>query len=226
MSPEKRALRRPLERPTLFAVVVLASSFGGITVERPPETEPDVATFASTTSGLAKGKDAGLGSVVAVESDAEGPVEAPLLGTLAHTHTNEHLPLTASEPTGARFSAFLADHVTDSSHAIDPRLIALLRTLAARHPGARFEIVSGYRSEKLNESRRKKGRHVASHSQHSLGQAVDFRVVPRGEIRGLDPRGLEKEIRAAGWEGGVGVYTLASDWFVHADVGKNRRWSG
>jgi uncharacterized protein YcbK (DUF882 family) len=86
--------------------------------------------------------------------------------------------------------------------------------------------VSGYRSAKLNESMRKKGHHVASHSQHSLGHAVDFRIVPGGEIKGVDPRVLEKEIRDLGWEGGVGVYTISSDWFVHADVGKNRRWGG
>jgi len=158
-------------------------------------------------------------------AEAEAP-PSPLLGTLAHLHNDENLILTPIEPSDARFTRFLADRVTASSHAIDPRLLGLLRALATSHPGARFEIVSGYRSEKLNEQRRKKGRHVASHSQHSLGQAVDFRVVPAGASRGLDPRDLEKEIRATGWSGGVGVYTLASDWFVHADVGANRRWRG
>lgn len=145
-------------------------------------------------------------------------------GTLAHAHTGEHLALDATEPSDARFTELLADRVTDSSHEIDPRLLALLRALAKNHPGARFEIVSGYRSEKLNEARRKKGRHVAQHSQHTLGQAVDFRLVPRGSRKGIDPRELEREIRALGWDGGVGTYTLESDWFVHADVGKNRRW--
>ena len=153
-----------------------------------------------------------------------GPVARPTLGTLAHTHTGEHLPLSPSEPSAARFDALLADHVTRSSRPIDPRLLELVRALAARYPGARFEIVSGYRSEKLNEARRKKGRHVASHSQHSLGHALDFRVVPAGGARGVDPRVLEKEIRALGWDGGVGTYPTSSDWFVHADVGRNRRW--
>ncbi len=154
----------------------------------------------------------------------EGPVK--VLGTLVHTHTGERLPLDSLTPTDARFDELLADGVTGASHAIDARILALLRRLAALHPGARFEIVSGFRSEKLNEMRRKKGRHVASHSQHSLGQALDFRVVPRGAGKGVDPRTLEKEIRALGWDGGVGVYLLESDWFVHADVGKNRRWRG
>jgi uncharacterized protein YcbK (DUF882 family) len=84
---------------------------------------------------------------------------------------------------------------------------------------------------------RKKGHHVASHSQHSLGHAVDFRIVVAcsgaralaPECAGasaiaLDPREVERAIRRAGWDGGVGVYTSKDDWFVHADVGPNRSW--
>jgi len=41
----------------------------------------------------------------------------------------------------------------------------------------------------------------------------------------LDPRAVEAEIRASGWDGGVGVYPTPADWFVHADVGPNRRWA-
>ena len=126
------------------------------------------------------------------------------------------------------------DRVTGEVKELDPRLVDLLRALVKDHPGARIELVSGYRSPKLNEMMRKKGRHVASHSQHSLGHAVDFRLVlPEqanvpGEpsARAVHPRELEARIRALGWEGGVGVYTLRTDWFVHADVGRNRRWSG
>lgn len=125
-----------------------------------------------------------------------------------------------------RFASLLADRVTGERHDFDPRLLNLIRALGKKHPGSRFEIVSGYRSPKLNEMMRKKGRHVASHSQHSLGHAVDFRVVEPGAERGIDPRVLEKEIRDLGWQGGVGVYTLSSDWFVHADVGALRRWGG
>src|SRR5207302_8794412 len=129
-------------------------------------------------------------------------------------------------PTQTRFSALLADRATGERHDVDPKLLDLLRSLARRHPGARIEIVSGYRSPKLNEMLRKKGHHVASHSQHSLGHACDFRIVPPDEERGIDPRDLEREIRALGWEGGVGVDTIRTDWFVHADAGRNRRRSG
>lgn len=201
------------------AAVVVAAATASLSVASPTTSDPGGPRAASGTLTKAKGPDE--------PSPAnEGPLPDTLLGTLVHTHTNEHLPLGTRLPDDARFSAFLTDNVTGSSHALDPRLLGLLRTLAAAHPHARFELVSGYRSEKLNESRRKKGRHVASHSQHTLGQAIDFRVVPRGETKGIDPRALEHEIRGSGWAGGVGVYTLGSDWFVHADVGPNRRWSG
>jgi uncharacterized protein YcbK (DUF882 family) len=160
--------------------------------------------------------------------EVAGPQDEPppLLATLVQTHTDERIPLDDAAPSQERFSALLADRVTGERHAFDPKLLGLLRALAKRHPAARIELVSGYRSAKLNETMRKKGHHVASHSQHSLGHAVDFRIVLGGETKGVDPRLLEKEIRDLGWEGGVGVYTLSSDWFVHADVGKNRRWGG
>ncbi len=91
---------------------------------------------------------------------------------------------------------------------------------------------------------RKKGHHVASKSQHSLGHAVDFRIVLPDEAqredpppppgtkerrkrpKGMEPRLVEQEIRDLGWAGGVGTYPLWDDWFVHADVGPLRRWDG
>jgi uncharacterized protein YcbK (DUF882 family) len=142
------------------------------------------------------------------------------------THTGEAVIVDDASPSNERFSALLADRVTGQAIDLDPRLIGLLRRVLAKHPGARIELVSGYRSKKLNEMMRKKGHHVASHSQHSLGHAVDFRIVLPGETKGIDPRMLERELRGLGWDGGVGVYTLESDWFVHADVGANRGWNG
>ena len=103
-------------------------------------------------------------------------------------------------------------------HEIDPRLLELLRQVAIRNPGARIELVSGYRSPKLNEMLRKKGHRVASHSQHSLGHAVDFRII------GLTPSQMKRTILSTGWEGGIGQYDKSSDLFVHADVGPKREW--
>jgi uncharacterized protein YcbK (DUF882 family) len=163
----------------------------------------------------------------AAEERGEPP---PLLATLVQTHTDARVLLDASGPSPARFNALLADHVTGSKRSIDERLVDLLRRLAASHQSeggaVRIEIVSGYRSPKLNEVLRKKGHHVASKSQHSLGNAIDFRVVLPGAEKGIDPGQLERDIRALGWEGGVGMYTLEGDWFVHADVGPRRGWRG
>jgi uncharacterized protein YcbK (DUF882 family) len=166
----------------------------------------------------------GLAAKKGPGTDAAAESDWPLLATLVQVHTGERVPLDAEEPPQARFDALLADRVTGSKHALDERLLLLLRSLAALHPGGRIELVSGYRSPKLNEMLRKKGHHVSSHSQHSLGKACDFRIVPPGEDAALDPRVVEAEIRSLGWEGGVGVYPTKEDWFVHADVGRNRRW--
>jgi uncharacterized protein YcbK (DUF882 family) len=152
------------------------------------------------------------------------PESAPILATLEQVHTGERVVLDPFEPTQGRFDDLVADRVTGDRHPLDEHLLLLLRALSAGHPGSRIELVSGYRSPKLNEMLRKKGHHVASHSQHSLGHACDFRIVPEGDGRGLDPRVIESEIRALGWQGGVGVYPTRDDWFVHADVGRNRRW--
>lgn len=159
------------------------------------------------------------------KSDVTGE-RPPILATLFELHGDVRVPLDTDSPSNERFSAMLADRVTGDSKELDPELLGLLRTLAARHPGARIELVSGYRSPKLNEMLRKKGHHVASHSQHSLGHACDFRIVPSDAERGIHPYELEKEIRDLGWKGGVGVYPTKDDWFVHADVGPNRRWEG
>jgi uncharacterized protein YcbK (DUF882 family) len=156
--------------------------------------------------------------------DVDASTDPALLATLDQVHTGEHVALDAESPTQERFDALLTDRATGEQHPLDGKLLDLLRTLAAAHPGSRIELVSGYRSPKLNEMLRKKGHHVASHSQHSLGNACDFRIVPPGSATGLDPRVVEAEIRKLGWDGGVGVYPTPSDWFVHADVGRNRSW--
>jgi uncharacterized protein YcbK (DUF882 family) len=181
-------------------------------------TTPSVRTEAAIVHGAPSLADKKGGA-----RDADD--DAPVLATLAQVHTGERMVLDErSSPTQAEFEAMLSDRATGEQHPLDAQLLGLLRSLGARHPGSRIELVSGYRSWKLNEMLRKKGHHVASHSQHSLGHACDFRIVPPSAEVALDPRVVEREIRELGWEGGVGVYPTTADWFVHADVGRNRRW--
>jgi uncharacterized protein YcbK (DUF882 family) len=184
---------------------------------------------ASVTTSAARDTVPARSMELASKKDAaqQAPDAPPLLGTLVQTHGDEHLLLDDVEPTQARFDDLLADRVTGQEHPLDPRLLGMLRDMARRYPGARVEIVSGFRSEKLNETLRKKGHHVAVHSQHTLGHAVDFRIVPPGDDRALSPLEIERVLRAdLHWEGGVGVYLSDGDWFTHADVGPNRRWNG
>jgi uncharacterized protein YcbK (DUF882 family) len=190
--------------------VVLASASTATVAARPAGPEVRVAHGA----GLAERKG----------EEVDATDDPPLLATLDQVHTGERAVLDARTPTQAVFEALLSDRSTGEQHPLDVQLLGLLRALAAQHPGSRIELVSGYRSWKLNEMLRKKGHHVASHSQHSLGHACDFRIVPPGAEVGLDPRVVEQEIRKLGWEGGVGIYPTTADWFVHADVGRNRRW--
>ena len=174
-----------------------------------------------------------LDSKKAPSPDGDAP---DLLGTFSQTHTDERVAIDEASPTQTRFEELLADRVTGQKHAIDAKLLETVRALLRKHPGARVEIVSGYRSEKLNETLRKKGHHVATHSQHCLGHALDFRIVPvtfpasgapAEAERALSPLQIERELRDdLGWDGGVGVYLSDSDWFTHMDVGPNRRWNG
>jgi uncharacterized protein YcbK (DUF882 family) len=190
---------------------MLVASVSASTLSADPAyTEPLVAHGARLASKKGRAGDA--------------PDAPAFLATIAQTHTGEHLVLDDEVPSQARFDDLVADRITGEKKPLDEHLLGLLRALAADHPGARIEIVSGYRSPKLNEMLRKKGHHVASHSQHSLGHACDFRIVPEGADKGLDPRVVETEIRSLGWQGGVGVYPTPDDWFVHADVGRNRHW--
>jgi uncharacterized protein YcbK (DUF882 family) len=189
----------------------LLAALASLTVVAPPAPAEPPPQHAS---GLASKK----GDAV----DAEDAT--PLLATLVQVHTGERAILDARSPEPSRFDALLSDRTTGEQHKLDERLLGLLRDVAGLHPGSRIELVSGYRSWKLNEMLRKKGHHVASHSQHSLGHACDFRVVPQGAEQGIDPRVLREEIRQLGWDGGVGIYPTQADWFVHADVGPKRDW--
>ncbi|MFT3766764.1 MAG: DUF882 domain-containing protein [Minicystis sp.] len=151
---------------------------------------------------------------------ADEAAAIPMLGNIINLHTGEVVPLSETEPSADRFSDLLADKALRGRIDVAPELLSVLRKLVGPRPGARVEIVSGYRSPKRNEMMRKKGRHVASHSQHTMGHAVDFRV------EGMSVGDVVREVEAMKWKGGIGRYDGKSDLFVHVDVGPNRRWKG
>jgi uncharacterized protein YcbK (DUF882 family) len=200
-------------RASRAARALLAAALASLPVTSPIAQEPELPRHDHPGDvSLARRKD----------RDPPGDEAAPLpvLGTLFNLHTLEAVPLSEDEPSAARFADLLADKAMRAQVPIAPRLLGLLRTLASARPGARVDIVSGYRSAKRNEMMRKKGRHVASHSQHTLGQAVDFRV------EGMSVPEMVKAVEALKWDGGLGRYDGQSDLFVHADVGPRRRWRG
>ena len=156
------------------------------------------------------------------DDDADVPIAEPVptRATLFNIHTGEATPLSDDEPRLEVFSAMLSDRVTGETKPVAPALLALLRALCVGDDPRRVEFVSGYRSWKLNEMLRKKGHKVASHSQHSLGFAMDFR------LDGMSSKELAAAVEKLKWKGGLAHYPGDSDRFVHADVGPNRRWRG
>ncbi len=151
-------------------------------------------------------------------SDPAAPMTT--LGSLVSLHFDEIEPLSDDEPSPEAFAAITRDRVTGQQTQMAPELLTLVRAIAAGRAPARVEIISGYRSWKLNEMLRKKEHHVAEHSQHSLGHAMDFR------FEGLSSKDLAHRIEKAGWNGGLAFYPGDTDRFVHADVGPKRRWRG
>lgn len=153
-----------------------------------------------------------------VSADAPLRLRVPV-GTVVNVHLGEAVVLdpVPDESEVLRVQRLLRDRTNWEEHAMAPGALWVLRQALVQFGGRRAEVISGYRSDKLNEMLRKKGRHVARQSQHVLGNAVDFRVV------GVPTRDLLRWVRAV-HRGGVGFYP--SSGFVHVDVGPNRRWSG
>lgn len=137
-------------------------------------------------------------------------------------HTGERLSATYWEAGTyivdalAALSNILRDHRTGEAHAMDPALFDLLNALSRRLESKEtVQVISGYRSPRTNAALHKASSGVATHSLHMDGRAMDIRIA------GVDlPR-----LRDATWSlqgGGVGFYPQSN--FVHADVGRVRRW--
>lgn len=145
----------------------------------------------------------------------------PPVISLYNTWTHEWLALDGDArgalPTPETVNRFLRCHFTNEPRDMDGALARTLRD-AARHFGRdRIDIVSGFRAPKYNLMLRKKGREVARDSQHTHGNAIDFRI-PQVSVHKLHDWAKAQKL------GGVGIYL--SSGFVHMDTGPIRFWSG
>lgn len=155
------------------------------------------------------------------------PHNQPRILSLHHLHTKESLKIVYR--IGDRYqrdalrelNGFLRDFRTDDVAAIDPKLFDLLYDIQQRlgystpHSGARFEILSAYRSPKTNAMLRRTSRRVARNSLHMSGKALDIRFSNASSRR-------VRDCALALGRGGVGFYSRSD--FVHVDTGSVRRW--
>jgi uncharacterized protein YcbK (DUF882 family) len=194
------------------AAAILAAVVASLPITSPLEADPALPHHERPGGiSLARRKDTAPAGEVAT---------LPTIGTILNLHTDEAVPLSDTEPSLDRFSDLLADTGMRMRIDVAPPLLDVLRALARKREGARVDIVSGFRSPKRNEMMRKKGRHVASHSQHTMGHAVDFRV------EGMTVGEIVKALEGMKYKGGIGRYDQQHDLFVHVDVGPDRRWKG
>jgi uncharacterized protein YcbK (DUF882 family) len=168
-------------------------------------------------SGLASLSALALAAPASAFSDREERVLS-----FFHTHTSDRLTLPYFADGGylsdslARLDRFLRDHRTGEEHQIDPALFDLLHDLR-RATGARgpFQVISGYRSPRTNETLHAAGGGVARQSLHLSGQAIDIRL---SDVSSAVLRDAAKELA----RGGVGYYRQSD--FVHVDTGRVRAW--
>ncbi len=204
----RRALRALCLAATLFALDASAD----------PDPLPTFLPPRAASTASAREDRATKAKKARSARDVE-PTLRPTVATLFNVHTLEALPIGA-EPArdeSALVARFLRDRTTWEEHTIDPTCLRVVRAMATLFQATRVEFISGYRSDKLNEHLRKKGRHVASRSQHVLGHAVDFRLV------GVPVQQVLARLRGT-HNGGVGFYPQSG--FIHVDAGPRRRWSG
>jgi uncharacterized protein YcbK (DUF882 family) len=143
--------------------------------------------------------------------------------SLLNTHTGERLKEVVYWDKGSylpdalqNIDFLLRDHRTDEVHAIDPITLDLMAAISRKVDANRpFEIISGYRSPKSNQSLRSLSSGVAKNSYHMRGMAVDLRL-PGVPLKVVRKAALELRM------GGVGYYPKSD--FVHIDSGSVRTW--
>ncbi|MBL8683002.1 MAG: DUF882 domain-containing protein [Myxococcales bacterium] len=205
-------------RSRTLAAAALAALFATSGASGQPRALPPLA-FAPP-DGSPRPRSESAPSKKALATTARPTLLPPTI-TVASIHLRELIAWDgACDPNSAgprRIDWILRDRTNWQSASMDDRTLRAVHATCEQFSAARIEVISGYRSSKMNEMLRKKGRHVAQRSQHPMATAVDFRLVDVA----MEPvfRALER-----GHNGGVGRYR--DDAFVHVDSGPRRRWRG
>jgi uncharacterized protein YcbK (DUF882 family) len=212
-------------------IAVVTAALAEVAAAQPQASSFGIASSAptETAGGGSSKKAAYLAAKARTGASAKSPrassrrigARPPPVLSLYNTWTHEWLALDANVrtglPAGPVINRFLRCHFTNQPTTMDARLAQVLRDASRHFRKLRIDIISGFRSPKYNLMLRKKGREVARDSQHTHGDAVDFR------LPGVSTRSLEKWARRLRL-GGVGLY-LDSD-FIHVDTGPIRSWRG
>ncbi len=143
--------------------------------------------------------------------------------SLYNTHSKERLTVDYRDPSGTyspdaikSLNWILRCHFTGEMADMDIRVIEHLNLVDKKLGGGNeFHIISGYRSPQYNGLLRREGHHVARHSLHLKGKAIDISI-PGVGLDQLRRTALNLKY------GGVGYYPDAG--FVHLDSGAFRTW--
>ncbi|MEZ4246964.1 MAG: DUF882 domain-containing protein [Polyangiales bacterium] len=97
----------------------------------------------------------------------EAPRTRTYAATFHHLHTREVLPVQADAlPDDETLAHFFRCRATWEPHPLAHAPIEVAIAMAVAHDTDRIEVISGFRSPKLNELFEKKGREVAPTSRH------------------------------------------------------------
>lgn len=169
-------------------------------------------------------KEAYLASKAAEQASRRRRRRSPRRGTRAkqvvfarNLHTLEVMALEGPGLRAPALDRFFRCWFTEEAADLPDELIARVVDTAHTFDVREVHVVSGFRHPKYNLWLRKKGREVATRSQHTRGQAIDF-ALPGIPVRTLYRHLLDVH------GGGVGYYPISA--FVHVDLGRKRTWKG
>jgi uncharacterized protein YcbK (DUF882 family) len=143
--------------------------------------------------------------------------------SLYNIHTKEKLAVTYRKESGEydpealkALNWILRCHYTNLVANIDIAVIEIVNLVDKMIGGGRMiHVISGFRSKAYNQLLASEGHHVARHSLHMLGKAIDIRI-PAVDLFSVRETALDLQL------GGVGYYPKSD--FVHLDSGRVRFW--